>query len=301
MNTQSRIIIAIAIGLISGLICGVYQQRFGRGAGDLAMPLCQGAALLRGADPYAACRGFQSDGVTPNTANPITTVLITMPLLPLPAPLAAGIFFGLSSALLSWGLTRAGQTWPMLTFAAYPYWQAMQTVQWAPLLLATFYIPELIALTLAKPHVGAPVALSVRWRRWPVAAAVALGLASLIVMPSWPLRMLGGGVGAPAEYRSPVLFIAGLPLLLAGLRWRDRHARYLLLLSLVPQRTFYDQLLAFGVPRSRRPLLFLVAASWLCYLGWIFSPNPAIPWHILLIYLPALAIVLYESRATMSA
>ena len=90
------------------------------------------------------------------------------------------------------------------------------------------------------------------------------------------------------EYRSPVLIFPGMLLLLAALRWRDYRARYLLLLSLVPQRTFYDQLLASGVPRSRRSLLALVSASWLCYISWMFMPNPAIPWHILLIYLPAL-------------
>jgi hypothetical protein len=298
MDKRTRFIIAIAIGLLSGMICGAYQQQFGRGAGDIAMPLCMDEALLRRADPYAACRGFQSDGVTPSTANPITTALLTLPLLPLPRPVAAGVFFGISSAILSWGLTRSGQPWQLLTFAAYPYWQALQTVQWSPLLLAAFYIPELIALTLAKPHVGAPVALSVHWRRWPVVAAVALLLLSLLVMPNWPIQMLSG-VGAPGDYRSPVLILPGALLLLAAMRWRDRRARYLLLLSLVPQRTFYDQLLVFGVPRARRTLLALVTASWLCYIGWAAFPNPAIPWHILLIYLPALAIVLLETRGNM--
>ncbi len=295
MSIRSRLLIALTIGLLSGVICGVYQQQFRRGAGDISMPLCMGSALLRHADPYVACRGFQSDGVTPSTANPITTVLLTLPLLPLPRPVAAGVFFGIASAILSWGLTRSGQPWQLLTFAAYPYWQALQTVQWSPLLLAAFYIPELIAVTLAKPHVGAPVALSVPWRRWPVAAGVALLLLSLVVMPTWPIQMLSG-VGAPGDYRSPVMILPGALLLLAGIRWRDRRARYLLLLSLVPQRAFYDQLLVFGVPRSRRALLALVAASWFCYLGWFMFSSPAIPWHILLIYLPALGIVLIETH-----
>jgi|APCry1669189070_1035195.scaffolds.fasta_scaffold10735_2 hypothetical protein len=295
MSVRSRLLIALAIGLLSGVICGVYQQQFRRGAGDISMPLCMGSALLRRADPYVACRGFQSDGVTPNTANPITTVLLTLPLLPLPRPVAAGVFFGIISATLSWGLTRDGKPWQLLIFAAHPYWQALQTVQWSPLLLATFYIPELIAVTLAKPHVGAPVALSIPWRRWPVIAAIALLLLSLIVLPTWPIQMLSG-VGVPGDYRSPVMIFPGMLLLLAALRWRDRRARYLLLLSLVPQRIFYDQLLVFGVSRSRRSLLALVSASWLCFLGWFRFPSPAIPWHILLIYLPALVIVFVETH-----
>lgn len=259
------------------------------------MPLCMGEALWRGEDPYVVCRGFQSDGVTPNTLNPVTTAIITPPLLPLPRPAAAGVFLGLSAAILAWALTRSGEAWRLLTFLAFPFWAAVQTVQWAPLLLAVYFWPALLALTLAKPHVGAAVALNVPWRRWPVIVTLLLGLLSLLWMPTWPLAMLGG-VGAPGDYRPPVLGLPGALLLLAALRWRAREARLLLILALAPQRAFYDQLLVFGVVRTRRELLALIFTSWLCYLGWFLVPLSGIPWFIWLIYLPALVIVLRQDR-----
>lgn len=259
------------------------------------MPLCMGEALWQGEDPYVVCRGFQSDGVTPNTLNPVTTAIITLPLLPLPRPAAAGAFLGLSAAILAWALTRRGEAWRLLTFLAFPFWAAVQTVQWAPLLLAVYFWPALLALTLAKPHLGAAVALNVPWRRWPVIVTVLLGLLSLLWMPNWPLAMLGG-VGAPGDYRPPVLGLPGALLLLAALRWRAREARLLLILALAPQRAFYDQLLVFGVVRTRRELLALIFTSWLCYLGWFLVPLSGIPWFIWLIYLPALVIVLRQGR-----
>lgn len=183
----------------------------------------------------------------------------------------------------------------MLTFLAFPFWAALQTVQWAPLLLAVYFWPALLVLTLAKPHVGVAVALNVPWRRGPVVMALILGLLSLVWMPTWPLAMLSG-VGAPGDYRPPVLNGPGALLLLAALRWRAPEARLLLALALVPQRAFYDQLLVFGVARTRRELLVLILTSWLCYLAWFLVPLPNVPWYIWLIYLPALLIVLRQGH-----
>lgn len=293
MTPRQRLLISCFIGLITGLLCTWYQLTFNRGAGDVSIPLCAGEALFRGENPYLVCRGVHSDGVTPNTMNPLTTAIITLPLMALPRPAAAGVFFGLSSAILAWALTRDGEYWRLLTFLAFPFWAALQTVQWAPLLLAIYFWPTLLPLTLAKPHIGAAIALNIPWQRWPVIIAALLGLLSLIWMPTWPLAMLTG-VGAPGEYRPPIAGIPGVLLILAALRWRTRQARLLLTLSLAPQRAFYDQLLVFGVVCSRRELLILILSSWLCYLAWFLTILPGVPWFIWLIYLPALAIVLLQ-------
>ncbi|WP_129672286.1 hypothetical protein [Candidatus Chloroploca sp. Khr17] len=298
MSLRVRILVCLAIGLVSGVMCSLYQETFARGAGDLGMPLCMGEALLADADPYAACRGFQSDGVTPNTANPLTTVIITLPLLWLPPSIAAGVFFGLSSGLLAWALTRTGDWWRLLTLLALPYWQAMVTVQWSPLLLAVWFWPALLALTLAKPHVGAAVALTTPWRPWPVAMGVVIGVVSLLVMPTWPFA-LAGRIGAMDDYLAPLLIFPGFLLLLAGLQWRTREGRFLLLLSFVPQRAFYDQLLVFAVPRTMQSLLVLVLCSWLTYFGWFFWPGSPLAWLIVGLYLPALGI-LFVDRYTLA-
>ncbi len=206
------------------------------------------------------------------------------------------MFLGLSAAILAWALTRSGEPWRLLTFLAFPFWAALQTVQWSPLLLAVYFWPALLALTLAKPHVGAAVALNTSWQRWPVVVALLVGLLSLLWMPAWPLAMLGG-VGAPGDYRPPVFGVPGVLLLLALLRWRAREARLLFTLALAPQRAFYDQLLVFGVVRTPRELLALILTSWLCYLGWFLAPIPGFPWFVWLIYLPALVIVLQQGHA----
>jgi len=295
MASRQRYLISCLIGLVAGLLGGWYQLAFERSAGDITMPLCMGEALLRREDPYVVCRGVHSDGVTPNTLNPITTAIITLPLLPLPRPMAAGIFLGLSAAILSYALTRHGESWRLLTFLAFPFWAAVQTVQWSPILLAVYFCPALLPITLAKPHLGAAMALSIPWRGWPVALAATLGGLSLALLPTWPLAMVGS-IGAPGDYRPPVLGIPGVLLLLAALRYRVREARLLLLLACLPQRAFYDQLLVFATARNRNELQVLILGSWLCYIAWFFAPIPGVPWHIWLIYLPALIIVLLRER-----
>jgi hypothetical protein len=288
MPQRRRIVLALIIGVIAGLLCSSYSVRFGRGAGDVAMPICMGQAMLARQDPYAVCRGVHSDGVTPNQANPLTTALITLPLVALAPSLAAGIFFGLSSALLAYAVAREGAD-RLLIFLAFPYWQALQTVQWAPLLVAVALMPALLPLALAKPHVALPIFLTrLTLRR--VIACVAFVLLSLAIDPTWPLR-LTGRIPTPGDYLPP---LAALPLgpllLLAALRWRAERPRLLLLLALTPQRLFYDPLLVWLIPQSRRDLLLMAVASWLCYFGWVFMPQLGMTWVVLGIYLPALGL-----------
>jgi hypothetical protein len=288
MGQRRRIAIACVVGVIAGLLCYSYSVGFGRGAGDVAMPLCMGKALIARQDPYAICRGFHSDGITPNQANPLTTALITLPLVAFAPTLAAGIFFGISSALLAYAVTQGGAD-RLMIFLAFPYWQALQTVQWAPLLVAIALMPALLPLALAKPHVALPIFLTrLTLRR--LIACIAFVLFSLAIDPTWPLR-LTGRIPTPGDYLPP---LAALPLgpllLLAALRWRAARPRLLLLLAITPQRMFYDPLLAWLIPQSRRELLLMAVASWLCYFGWIFMPQHGMTWVVAGIYLPALAL-----------
>lgn len=288
-----RIAVSLGLALSAALICFVYSTTFRPNAGDIGMPLCMARALLQGGDPYTICRGFQSDGVTPNTANPITTALIVAPLLPLPPILAASIFIGISTGLLGFGLTRTGFS-RLLVLGAFPYWQAVQVVQWSPILFATALLPALLPLTLAKPHIGAPIVLTrlTLWRA--VSCAAFLGV-SLLVMPTWPWRMLGR-VGAPGDYQIPLLTLPLGPVLaLALLRWRSARARLLLLFALAPQRAFYDVFLLWLIPETPREILSLVILSWGCYFAWYFFPAvEAKHWVLGLIYLPGLAMVLWQ-------
>ena len=288
MSLQKRILAACAIGAAAAILCYTYQLGHGASAGDLWIPLCMARALLGGAEPYAACRSVHSDGVTPATANPLTTGLAMLPFAPLPDPVVAAVVFGLSSGLLAFGLARDG-AWRLLVFLAFPYWESLRWVQWAPLLMAVALFPALLPLTLIKPHVGLPIALTrLTWRR--ALACAAFGLLSLAIEPSWPWRWLGQ-VGDYTGF-VPLLALPGPLLLLALLRWRSPDARLFTLLALAPQRIYYDQLLLFVLPRGARELLALSAISWLVFFGGELWPGAGRLLVVALLYGAALVLLL---------
>lgn len=286
-----RVMLAIAIGLIMATIGYIYSVTFRPNAGDIGMPLCMARVILEGGDPYVQCRGFQSDGVTPNTANPVTTAMLVAALLPFPPLIAVAIFLGISTGLLSFGLTRNGFE-RLLVLSAFPFWQAIQVVQWSPLLFASALLPWLLPVTLAKPHVAAPIAITrLTWRR-AIACALFLGL-SLLIMPTWPWKMLNS-IGAAGDYQIPLLALPLGPVLaLALLRWRSPEARLLFLFALVPQRLFYDVFLLWLIPQTRREILLLTILSWLCYFCAFFFPGLLGNQLVLVfLYLPCLLMVL---------
>jgi hypothetical protein len=286
--TMRRIIIAVTIGLVSAVLCYQYQVAFARGGGDVSWPLCAGRALLAGTDPYA-CQVRMMTGVLGPT-NPLTAALAMLPLVWMADPWAAAVFFGGSSALLAYGLTSNDAWWRLLVFLSFPYWNALQTVQWSPLLFAVALYPSLLPLTLVKPHIGAVIAITHLTRRR-VAACIAFGLLSLVVDPTWPLRWLPQT--STYEGMVPLLVLPGPLLLLALTRWRDERARVVLAMAAVPQRLWYDSFLLWLVPRTPRQMLLLAGLSWGSYFAWYFVPTFGLVWHLTLVYLPVLAMVLW--------
>jgi hypothetical protein len=100
----------------------------------------------------------------------------------------------------------------------------------------------------------------------------------------------------------PIFVFGGPLLLLALLRWRRPEARFLATLACVPQ-TFssYDSLLLFLIPKTRREALVLVAATTVAtaivgFVGpaatYAATVHKFAPMRIVVVYLPALAIVL---------
>jgi hypothetical protein len=214
---------------------------------------------------------------------------------------AGGLFYGMSSGLLAFGLTRYGYH-RLLVFLAYPYWAGVLTAQWSPLIMAGAFFPLLLPATLAKPQVGLPVALSHLGRRG-VLACAALGLLSLIVMPRWPLLWMGQ-LGY-YEHFIPLLVLPGPLLALALWRYRDRDAWLLLLSSLMPQRWFFDSLILWLIPRTRREILLTVFFSWGAGIWrWYHIPHTYAEvgrWTVVFIYLPMLAVVLWRALTPMPA
>jgi hypothetical protein len=286
-----RVLVALIIGQVAAWLGFQVQQ----GAGDLSWPLCGARAIFAGRDPYTCPRTTPDGHVWPT--NPLTTALTVAPLALFPDAVAGALFIGLSAALLTFGLTREGQWWRLLALASPMFVYSVIVIQWAPLLMAVALYPVLLPLTLAKPQTGLPVALTRLTPRRALACAL-FGLVSLVIDPTWPLRWL-------PQTRTfdgfiPMLLLPFGPLMLLALwRWRDPSAQLLLLLALMPQRTWYDQLLLWLIPHSWRGMLVLTVTSWAGVLAWLavglVGDHQAL---VACVYLPALVLVLTRRVST---
>src|SRR6185437_4167875 len=176
-----RVAVSLAIGISSGTLCWALMRNLSLGAGDFTPALREAHQMLAGGNPFIfAARHYP--------AYPLPAAILGLPFLWLKTEIAAGAFFGASSALLAFGLTREGYT-RLLVFLAYPYWAAMLTVQWAPLLMASALLPWLLPVTTAKPQLGASIFLAYPTRRGIVGCILLLAL-SLILVPPWPRQWL---------------------------------------------------------------------------------------------------------------
>lgn len=282
---RMRLTISGILAVASGLFCWFLLTHFHQGAADFNWSVDAARDLLGSRDPYS----HTGPGAIPY---PMTAVLLALPFAWLSSAVAGGAFLGFSTGLLAYGLTRDGYL-RLLIFLAYPYWAAIITAQWTPLLMTAAFFPLALPVTLAKPQIGLPIALTHLSRKGVIACA-ALVVLSLLVMPSWPthwLPRLGG-----YQHFFPILVLPGPLLLLALFAYRERDAQFLLLSSVMPQRWFYDAFTHWLIPKSRRELVYTVGVSWIVgILRWYHGPRNMQQvgrWTVLLIYLPMLVIVL---------
>lgn len=280
--TRSRILVSLLVGITSGFLCFSLMRRTGLGAGDFTWSLHLTVRLLHHQNPYD----------TPLEQYPIPAALFALPFAKLPHEIAAGIFFGVSSGLLAFGLVREGYH-RLLIFMAYPFWIGLLYVQWSPIIAAAAFFPYLLPLTMAKPQVGLPVFLTrFSIKGWLLCAAVAA--LSLLVLPRWPLLWLGQAHNY--QHFVALMVLPGPLVLLALLRYRDRDAMLLLVTSCMPQRWFFDAFILWLIPKTRREILITVFFSWCSGIWrWYHTPrsfDEVGRWIVLSIYLPMLAIVL---------
>lgn len=282
-----RIAICVLIGVASGALCWCALHNGHQGAADFQWPMRLAHNMLAGNAPYD----------TPLQRYPGVAAVFALPFLWLPPEAAAGAFFGISSALLAFGLTRHSYR-RLLIFLAFPYWASLITAQWSPLIAASFFFPVLLPVTIVKPQVGVPVFLT-RCTRTGVVACLVVGLASLALSPRWPLlwvRQWGYH-----EHFYALLIFPGLLVLLALLRWRDSDSWLLLLSALMPQRWFYDIFVLWVIPKTRREIVWTSFLSWGCgFWRWYYPPTSFAQvgrWTVLLIYLPMLIVILLRAYA----
>lgn len=280
--TRTRLLLSAGFGLFAGFCCWYVMRRFNQGAADFRWAIQAASDLLAGRDPYA----------DPAQLYPVPAALFGLPFIHTRPEIAAGIFYGLSSALLAFGVTRQGYQY-LLIFLAYPYWAGMLAVQWIPLIMASAFYWWLAPVALAKPQIGLPVA-STRSRRNGALLCLVVIILSLLIMPNWIPHWV-------AQTRSYVRFIPLLllpgPLLAAALiRYRDRDAWLLFLAACMPQRWFYDSFFLWLIPKTRRQIVFTAGLSWIPGIWrWYHTPHGVTEvgrLTVLCLYLPMLVVVL---------
>jgi len=275
------------IGVASAAFCYFLMLHFHQGAADFGWAVRAAQHVLAGQNPYD----------TPLEQYPLTAAFFGVPFVWLRPEIAAALFYGISSALLAFGISRHGYH-RLLVFLAYPYWGGLLAVQWSTLILASAFSPLLLPVTMAKPQVGLPVALTNLSRRG-VVACVVVALLTLIAMPRWPLLWLGQLKNY--EHFIPLLVLPGPLLVLALWRYRDKDAWFLLLTALMPQRWFFDAFILWLIPKSRREILFTAALSWGAGIWrWYCIPHSFTEvgrYTVLFMYLPMLAVILLRQFA----
>jgi hypothetical protein len=283
---RKRISISATLGTTAGLFCWFLMRHLRQDAADFRWALHLVRSLLIHTNPYN----------TPLEQYPLTAAIFAFPFVPLPPEVAAGLFYGISTALLAFGLTRSGYR-RLLIFLAYPYWSGLLTVQWSPIIAASAFFPLLLPVTLAKPQVGLPVFLTRATPRG-VLACIVVFLGSLVIMPSWPLTW----VAQAGHYQHfiPLLVFPGTLLLLTLFRYRDRDAIFLLLAACMPQRWFFDSFILWLIPKSRREIVWTVFFSWGAGIWrWFHFPHRFTEvgrWSVIFLYLPMLAVILLRNR-----
>lgn len=304
---------AIIIGTLVGGLCFVVLQAHNSvnptvKAADFHWSLRNARDLLAGQDIYRYQPGPYA------IPYPVPSALVAMPLAWMPEVAAGSLFFGLSTALLAFGIVRSGEEWRLAMLLSWSFVYALLWIQWTPLICALWFLPAVAAVVLIKPHIALPVLLAGDFRkslleqhewRWLIPPAAML-LLSLLWYPSWPLvwyRQIGSYQGISP----PLLSMPLGPLVLLSLvNWRDRRAWLILTLAMMPQRMVYDQLPIMLIASSRRQLAVLIAASWInCAIflasnGWADVPMGWQNFLLATLYLPAVAMVVWPRLREMT-
>ena len=199
---------------------------------------------------------------------PASTLVAAIPFTLLPERLADLVFVFGSTFALAYGVTR--ENWNLVWIFPSAAWIiAVRVAQWSPLLASAYFLPLMTPFLFLKPTSGLAVMLTWTDRKvWQLTAATSVVLVSisLFVLPGWINDFFSTTIGA-WEFTSPITRLGGFLLILSVLRWRQREARFLFVLALVPVvSSWYEALLPMLVARTKRECQALSLTSSLGYL-----------------------------------
>ena len=295
-STRSRIAIA-ALALVWGATLSfAFMSRRGFYPDFLAFWYAT-RAFLHGLDPYSVTPSAAPYLIGDRYFYPFPSVLAVVPFAPFPLPTAGALFFGVSSALLAFAITRTGYA-RLPLFLSFPYVMAASLGQWTPLVMAAVLLPGLGCLAVCKPNIGVALAAA-RPTRSALYGGLALLAISLLFDPEWPRKWIEN-LRTMQGHPPPLFTVAGALLVLAALRWRRDDGRLVLAMAAVPQMPmFADQLPLMLVARTRIESIVLALLGHIGGLIWIRTATPGahpsangMLFVIAFAYYPALAIVL---------
>lgn len=261
---------ALSIGLASAIFTGIVFT-VTRIPPDFEFWWRGAQLLLSGSNPYNAVPRGPMWPLPDPLFYPLPAVLVSVPLASLALPIAGALFMGISGGLLAWFITRGG-LWRLVIFASAPYLMALRFGQWSPLLSVVALVPAAGWLAAMKPNLGlAVLCYRPSWRA--VIGCTAVGVVSLMVLPSWPIDW-HSNLNALVGHPPPILTPIGPILLLALLKWRRPETRLLLAMACVPQLLFFaDQLPLFLIPETRKEASMLSACSFVAFFIWLSKLN----------------------------
>lgn len=289
-----RIGLSVLIGLFGAFLCAITNP-----APDpihnLGWPFGAVQSLFSGSNPY---RYEPNPNYVPY---PLTSAFVVGFFALLPREIGIPLFFGVSSAILAYAIVRNDEPWRLLVFLSPSFFLAAIGMQWSPLFMSVLYFPALAWVLIAKPNLAIPVAMSIRWKRLPIIVGAVLTVLSVIVMPTWPMIWL-------KQIRTytgfiPVATGLGVLLPLSVLAWKEKEARLLFWMSMIPQQAYwYDQMLLWRIPKTKRQMYVFTFVSWLFFM-YVWSTYHTLTvsrqYLILGLYMPSLGFVLCPLARTL--
>jgi hypothetical protein len=228
-----------------------------------------GAKILsEGGNPYALIGPGREVPLPWELHYPATTLVAAIPITFIPEYTASLLFVFGSSFALAYGSTK--KNWNLVWIFPSAAWIiGARAAQWSPLIASGYFLPLMTPLLFLKPTTGFAVMSTWGERRpWIITGIFALTLVviSFLTFPGWFGEFLGTTMGQ-WEFTSPIMRPGGFLLALSLLKWRQKEARFLFVLSLVPAvPSWYEGLLPMLVARTKRECQLLSLTSSFGYL-----------------------------------
>lgn len=273
---------------------------------DFAQAWFAARALLRGRNPYALIGPGREFEWSWTFFYPLHAAIAAMPFAPFAESMASALFAAVGVGVLAWTLAEFGYP-SLLGLTSVAALQAVGNAQWSPLLTGALGIAPLAVFWVAKPNIGAAFFV-VRPSWWAFGGFVVLSVIAFALQPNWLNDWRGAlasaDVASKAQFAraAPVMVRGGVLVVLAGTRWRRAEARLLVSLACVPHTmSLYEVVPLLLIPRGWWEVSAFTALTYLSH-WWVEAKGPYANawehatsndlWIVLLLYLPATAMVL---------